>query len=257
MSRIYSLDIETLASAPLSIKGLRQRDYERMSEEIQKDRDLPKEERQYIDKRLTDPAKIAAAIQKKLSEGASLDHPKDSLNPLTAEPICVVCIPMNESKLLNWTNEGLEENVGGCQFTDMGEFYQWASLQVDQFLGFNIDQFDIPCLRVHQARITSGIVPRVRAFWSQSIDLRREFGDIYNKGETYSTPRNLRYYTASILNKEAQQDGVVKEYLESDFTGADVAAAYMEEGGMNKIIHHCTLDALMAAMIAVKMGVYQ
>ena len=256
MPNPWAIDIETIMGATQSVKNLRHQAFHRMSEEIESDRNLPKGQRRYIDQRLTDLVKIGAAIEKKLAEGAQLDRATDSLNPLTAMPICVVCIDMSVAGgITRYPNQGYQG--GGVEkFTDIGNFYDWAQQESCQFLGFNIDAFDIPCLRLHQARTASSIVPRIPAFWNASIDLRRVFGDIYNKGEVYSTPRNLCYYVATILDREAQQPGPVKEYLESSFTGADVAAAYVDND-MDKIIRHCTLDALMAALIAVKLGVYR
>lgn len=258
MGRTFALDIETLGVPTQWVRNLRHEVYHKMTEEIEFDRPPEmKGNRKYIDSRLTDVTKIDKAIQARLAEGANLDHPKDALNPLTAEPICVVCINPEAATIIAGNGKVFDNDVQ--VFTDMGKFYHWASQEVDQFIGFNIDQFDIPVLRMHQARITHGIVSRVRAFWNSSIDLRKVFGDIYNKSEVLSTPRDLRHYVATILDREVQQDGVVKEYLTSTFTGADVGSAYVdwEKGGKEKIIRHCTLDTLMVALIAVKLGIYR
>lgn len=251
MPNTWAFDIETTIGATQSVKNLRERGSKEIVKIIEADKLLPKErknERKVLDQRYVDRNLIEADAAAKIAKASELDRAADALNPLTATPICVVCIPMN--------NIGLDHAQA---FTDSEKFYSWAKEEVGQFLGFNIDQFDIPCLRLYQARITSGIVPRIPAFWNHSIDLRKEFGDVYNKGEVYSTPRNLQYYVATILDQEAQRPGPVKEYLESDFTGADVAAAYVDwgEGGKDKILRHCILDALMPALIAVKMGIYR
>lgn len=253
MAGIWSIDIETIGAATQSVRNLRHEIYHEMCEEIGQDRELPKGQRRYIDQRLTDPAKIMAAIDKKLAEGANLEHPKDSLNPLTAQPICVVCVSMAPI-IYHKTEKPPDSNER--VFTDIDKFYQWAKEEPNQFVGFNIKDFDLPVLRMWLARTTDGQIPDIPALRRQPIELREELGSRYDHS-TYSTPRDLRHYIATILNIEAQLDGVVKEYLESKFTGADVGAAYMdwETGGKEKIVHHCTLDALMVALIARKMRI--
>lgn len=258
MPNLYAIDIETIAAPSDWVTKLRHEAWGKMRDEIEWDRTAPKGERRYIDQRLTDPAKIAMAIEKKLTAGAGLDNPKDTLNPLTAEPICVVCINLADAEQVaaGFADIGMSGSDHFQIFTDMDKFYQWAATEASQFLGFNIDQFDIPVLRNFQARSVKGTVLRVPAFWNGTLDLRRMFGDLYNKGEVYSTPRDLRHYVATILDQEAQLDGPVKEYLESSFTGADVAVAYVD-GKKDKVIRHCTLDTLMVALIAIKLGIYR
>lgn len=257
--RIWALDIETLSAPSEWVKKLRHEAYHRMQNEIEQDRTLLKGQRRYIDQRLTDPTKIAAAIEKKLAEGASLENPKDSLNPLTAKPICVVCVNVDSAlTILDSCHQNylkMADIESEQIFTEMSESYKWAATEVDQFLGFNVKDFDLPVLRMHLAKTTKGILPDIPALRRAPIELREELGGRYDHS-TYSTPRDLRHYVATILDLEGQCDGVVKEYLESTFTGADVAMAYID-GKMDKIIHHCTLDALMCALIAVKMRIYR
>lgn len=269
MSNVWSIDIETAMGATESVRALRKKDAEKLSALIEADKLLPnKNDRKILDKRYVDPKLIEKDAEKKIREANQLDRSADALNPLTAVPICIVCVPVDlQAKDLDFDIEALDPLIMEKTqrffkvFTgdQIPAFYDWAKAEVNQFLGFNIDQFDIPCLRLYQARTSNGVVPRILAFWNHSIDLRREFGDVYNKGEVYSTPRSLLYYVATILDHEAQVAGPVREYLESDFTGADVAAAYVDwgEGGKEKIIRHCTLDALMPALIAVKLGIYR
>lgn len=238
MSGIWSIDIETIGLPTQAYQGLRKKEANKIAQLVEEDKARDKDDRQLLDKRLKDPEKLDRNAQDIIAKAQELIRPKDSLDPLTAMPICVVCIladDMNEVE----------------SFVTLPDFYSWAEKEPHQFLGFNIRDFDLLCLKMFLARTSKGQIPEIPALQRDPIDLYYALGDRWN---SFSNPHTLRNYVASILDIEAQQDGVVKEYLESDFTGADVATAYVE-GNMELIIRHCTLDALMAALIAKKLRI--
>lgn len=262
MSNVWSIDCETIPGPTQSLQGLRQKDFELLEKCIEADRQVVPANRQFIDKRLTDPAKIDAAIQAKLAQGAQLSRDNDALDPMTAVPVCIVCVPVD----LNAKDMGVDikafdplimEKTQKFFKTFTGDhipsFYDWARAEVNQFLGFNLINFDLRVLRMHQAKTTTGQVAQVQALRWKAIDLIDELGDKWDRAK-YATPHTLKNWVATLLNQESQHEGPVKEYLTSDFTGADVGRAYMENR-MPKIVRHCTLDALMVALIAVKMGI--
>ena len=259
MSGIWALDLETTLGAPRSIKNLRHENFHRLQQEIEHDRPPEmKGKRRFIAQNLTDPAKIDKAIEERLKQDAQLDRDADALNPLTAAPVCVVCINMADVKQVEagFADIGMAGSNHFQIFTDASKFYDWAKTEPHQFLGFNIKGFDLPVLKAYLARTTDGQIPEIPALWRQPIDIAESIFMPYDRS-TYSTPCSLKYHVASILDIEAQRTGPVKEYLESDFTGANVAAAYVdwEKGGEEKIIKHCTLDALMCALIAKKLRI--
>lgn len=254
MNNTWAIDIETIGLPTDSLQSLRGKDAEQIAALIELDRSKPKGERKIISNALADPAKIERDAERKIADARKLIREDDALDPLTAKPICVVATKLDDVAVL-WQNltagKGAPEQPMSWTENDLPKFYAWCESELPYLVGFNIRDFDLPVLRNWQARLSPMPVTYLPPLYAAWRDLLIEFAGW--AGARHSTAHQLRDYVASLLDQEARLGGVVAEYLKSDFNGADVAQAYMD-GNMDKIIHHCKLDCLMTALLAVKMG---
>lgn len=255
MNNTWAIDVETVGLPTQSLQSLRGKDAQQIATLIELDRSKPKGERKIISNILTDPAKIEKDAEQKIANAQKLIREDDSLDPLTAKPICVVAVRLaSASVLYRGLVTGSEQTaVDSISWGESGlaEFYDWCHVELPHLVGFNIRDFDLPVLRNWQARLSPVPVTYLPPLYAAWRDLLIEFAGW--SGARHTTAHRLRDYVASLLDEEARMGGIVAEYLDSNFNGADVAQAYMD-GNMDKIVHHCKLDCLMTALLAVKMG---
>lgn len=267
MNQWWAVDIETVAAPALALQTLRQRNGQEIRRLIEADKNLPPGKRRLLQQNLVDPVKIEADAKAKIAKALEVVRSTDALDPMTAQPICICATRLSDIQQdyqgvinakptcsLIWSEWGWDDKSPKNYIPD---FYEWCRAERPRLVGFNSRDFDFPCLALWYAR-AAGLdqvpQPFVAPLWMGWCDLLLELGGYYTKQHT--TSHRLIDYVATLLSPEAHPPGPVHDYLRSEFTGEQVAQAYMDgeadPTAMDKIVEHNRLDSLMVALLAVK-----
>lgn len=200
---------------------------------------------------LVNAGAIQRDIDRRLAKAERAVADSDGVDPDLCQPICV-CVSAIENFRRPFLVGELLPAVwhDGDNGRTVSDFLHPSDGAISplRLAGFNVQDFDVPVLR-NWAVKTGFLVPEF---------LERQPCDVFQILTQYrklSWPNHkpLKTYAAIYLSNRQlyarQKDyAIFEEFMDSDFTGADVPKAYVENK-WDEIVRHCTLDCLMAGML--------